>query len=143
MIDQSGDELKEAPTSNGSSLVIREASLKNGTDWAVSRTSRNGGLDFDSGLSKSLSASTPLYVLGYSFGIGANGPNDIKPLYNECSVARDGLDNGVIRISNRGFDQGNSGGPVFVKTNNRYVAVGIVSGGAGAQGLVVPISAVR
>ena len=75
--------------------------------------------------------------------MGVNNPNDIKPLYNECNVARDGLSNGVIYISNRGFDQGNSGGPVFTKTNNRYVVVGIVSGGAGAQGLVVPITAIR
>ncbi|WP_037326546.1 FHA domain-containing protein [Runella zeae] len=143
MLNQSGDETKQITADDGTSFILRIASLNNGTDWAVSRTSRNGGLDFAPSLSASLSASTPLYILGYSFGMGVNNPNDIKPLYNECNVARDGLSNGVIYISNRGFDQGNSGGPVFTKTNNRYVVVGIVSGGAGAQGLVVPITAIR
>lgn len=144
MTDQSEDVVKETTIKDkDNSVIIREASLNNGTDWAVNRTSRNGGLDFEPVLSTSLSASTPLDVLGYSFGRGANSRNDIKPLYNQCNVARDGLSNGVIYISNRGFDQGNSGGPVFIKTGNRYKVVGIVSGGSGAQGIVVPISAIK
>jgi len=143
-IDQSKDEVKQLTGEDGTSFVVRVASLNNGSDWVVNRTSRNGGLDFDSSVSESLSASTPLHVLGYSLGMGVNSRDDIKPLYNECNVARDGLSGGVIYISNRGFDPGNSGGPVFIKRDERYVVVGIVSGGAGgAQGLVVPISAVR
>ena len=48
--------------------------------------------------------------------------------------------NGVINISGRSFDRGNSGGPVFMKTNNGYVVVGIVSAGMGTQGMIIPIS---
>ena len=70
--------------------------------------------------------------------------SNLKPIYGNCTVAKDGLENGVILITNRNFEQGNSGGPVFAKVNGTYKVVGLVSAGAGSSiGLIVPISVIR
>jgi hypothetical protein len=116
-----------------------------GLDWASSTVnSKSGGLQFDKDLSSSLQASTQLYVLGYPWGLGVNSETDIKPLYSECKVSRDGLNKGIIDAGNIGIDHGNSGGPVFAKDNDgKYIVVGIVSAARSNQGFLVPISAVR
>ena len=50
---------------------------------------------------------------------------------------------GAINISNKSFDHGNSGGPVFVKEGSEYKVVGIISAGKGEQGLIIPISKIN
>jgi hypothetical protein len=142
-VERDSDVSKKMTTNDGDPFIVNIASLRNGTDWAVSKTSKNGALTYDKQLSKSLQAATKLYVLGYPFGMGVNNINDIKPIYSECNVSRDGLDNGIIDVSSRGFDPGNSGGPVFTKVNNQFVTVGIVSGLQGSQGIIVPIGAIK
>jgi hypothetical protein len=89
-----------------------------------------------------MEASTRLYVLGFPFTMGAYDSTDIRPIYSECEVSRDGLDHGRIDISGRGFDHGNSGGPVFTLVDGKYYVVGIVSAEVGAQGFIVPIAAI-
>jgi S1-C subfamily serine protease len=93
-------------------------------------------------MSRSLHAADRLCVLGFPFGNGANSAHDIRPNYSECYVSVEGLNKGLIDIGGRAFDHGNSGGPVFAISGNRYYVVGIVSAGAGMQGFIVPISAI-
>jgi cell division protein FtsB len=139
-----GQDTKTSKTDEeGNTYVFSQASLKGGSDWAYAATNKQGMLEIDGPASTSLEAATPLYVLGYSFGIGVNGANDIKPVYSDCKVSREGLDQGIIDISGRGFDQGNSGGPVFIEASNKYTVVGIVSGEHGNQGIFTPIAAIR
>jgi len=129
------------PTDEGLVLKVKKAHLDDGQDWAYCKVnSASGGLVYDSKLSTSLPAATPLYILGYPFGI-AKGSN---PVYSECKVSRDGINNGIIGISGRGFDTGNSGGPVFAQSNSgEFSVVGIVSAEQGVQGFIVPISAIQ
>lgn len=144
IIDRRNDETGKYKDKDSSEVLITLAnSLDNGSDWAVVKTDGKAGLDFNVGLSSKLPASTKLYVLGYPFGMGVNSASDIKPIYSECQVSRDGLDNGKIDISGRGFDQGNSGGPVFAMVDNKYYVVGIVSAEYGAQGYIVPLASIH
>jgi FHA domain len=142
-MDNSQDTKTSKTDEEGNTYVFSQASLKGGSDWAYAATNKQGMLEIDGPASTSLEAATPLYVLGYSFGIGVNGANDIKPVYSDCKVSREGLDQGIIDISGRGFDQGNSGGPVFIEAGNKYTVVGIVSGEHGNQGIFTPIAAIR
>lgn len=143
VVDREGDLTKKIESDN-QDYVITIASIEDGSDWATYQIAPTRGLPFNKALSKTLPASTKMYVLGYPFGIGVNNRNDIKPVYSECNVSRDGLDKGgIIDVSSRSFDPGNSGGPVFIKKNNQYVVVGIVSAIKGQQGFAVPISAIR
>ena len=142
-LDDSKDEKKSKTDEEGNTYVFSSASLKGGTDWAYAKTNLRGKIEYDEQTSTKLEASTRLYILGYSYAIGANGPNDILPTYNECQVSRDGLDNGIIDISGRAFDQGNSGGPVFILSGDKYIAVGIVSAEIGNQGILTPIASIR
>jgi hypothetical protein len=141
--DDSQDTRRSKTDEEGNTYVFSQASLRGGSDWAYARTNQRGRLEMDGQASTSLPASTRLYVLGYPFGIGANGASDISPGYSECLVSRDGLDNGIIDISGRAFDQGNSGGPVFISSNERYVVVAIVSAQVGNQGILTPIHSIR
>jgi len=128
------------------SLVFTVPNLRDGSDWAACKleSSGGGGLAFDQQLAAHLPAASTLYILGYPFGLGVNNASDIRPIYSECKVSRDNLDGGVIDISGRAFDHGNSGGPVFAVNNGgNYVVVGIVSAGKEQQGFVVPISAIQ
>lgn len=141
-IDRSDDVVNKSTDADGNQILLTLATegFKNGKDWAVCKTDAHSGLSFNKDLSRSLPAATKLYVLGFPFGMGANGATDIRPIYSECQVSRDGLDNGKIDISGRSFDQGNSGGPVFMMVNDQYYVVGIVSAEEGAQGLIVPLA---
>ncbi|MBS1659575.1 MAG: trypsin-like peptidase domain-containing protein, partial [Bacteroidetes bacterium] len=145
VIDRSQDEEGKYKEKDGTEVLVTLAtkSLDNGRDWAVVKTDGKSGLSFNVDLSSKLPASTKLYVLGYPFGMGVNSAQDIKPIYSECQVSRDGLDNGKIDISGRGFDQGNSGGPVFAMVDNKYYVIGIVSAEYGAQGYIVPLASIH
>ncbi|MEO5890901.1 MAG: FHA domain-containing protein [Ferruginibacter sp.] len=142
-LDNSNDESKSVNI-KGNDFIVTIPSLRDGFDWAVSKTSTGKGLLFDKSLSNTLPVSTELQILGYSFGIGVNSGSDIRPTYNTCKVSRSGLDKGVIDISDRNFDSGNSGGPVFMKNSKgQFIVVGIVSAGREQQGFIVPISSIQ
>ena len=139
-IDRSTDEMYKLDLADGGQAIIRMAQL-NYTDWAKLNTGYSGGLAFDAALSRSLTSRTQLEVLGFPLGMAASAGN---PIYGNCIVGADGLQEGVILITARNFEHGNSGGPVFVQKDGRYYVIGIISAGKGdAIGFIVPISAVR
>lgn len=141
-VDATGDETEQLTLDDGRQVTRRIASPSD-KDWAVARVSAGVHTDLilDREMSKSLRASSQVFALGFPFGIGANGESDIHPSYGACTVSMDGLNKGVIMVSGRSFDHGDSGGPVFALADNKYYVVGIVSAGAGAQGIIVPVSA--
>jgi S1-C subfamily serine protease len=139
-IDRSTDERFKLTLADGSQAMIRVAKL-NYTDWARVNTGYSGGLPFDAALSNSLTTRTQLEVLGFPLGMAASAGN---PIYGNCIVGADGLQEGVILITARNFEHGNSGGPVFVQKDGKYSVIGIISAGRGdAIGFIVPISAAR
>ena len=142
-INRNNDKNVSFTDENGDVFVIKKAELDS-KDWAVLNTSISGGLAYDTNLSSSLTVKTNLDVLGYPLGMTAQSGAGISPIYGSCVVSADGLQNGVIMISDRNFEHGNSGAPVFAEKNGRYYVVGIISAGAGdGIGFVVPISAVQ
>jgi S1-C subfamily serine protease len=61
-------------------------------------------------------------------------------MYSTSEVAQDGLHGGIIRITDRNFDHGNSGGPVFTFDGTKFIVIGIVSAGVGSSvGYIVPV----
>jgi hypothetical protein len=142
--NRSPDEQVEVTDEEGNSFTVSFANFQNGTDWAMVHTNRPNGLEFDSNKSNNLRQGERLHILGYPKGLGADSRDDISPLYCNTDVAQDGLHGGIIRVTNRNFDHGNSGGPVFYLDNNgNYKVIGIVSAGIGdAVGFIIPISAV-
>ena len=126
---------------NGES--IEYAYLAMSSDWAYFKTRKQGGLKYDGSLSRKLQQGESVFVLGFPYALGVadvSNQRQMQPSYSESKIARSGVTNsGVIQLSNKGFEQGNSGGPVFVKRNNDYIVVAIVSHGRESVGLVVPI----
>jgi hypothetical protein len=117
------------------------ASLTSGADWAYVKTGQTGSIPADASLSANLPAGARLEVLGYPMGDkAAQG----SCLYGSCQTSERGLHNGLIMISARNFEQGNSGGPVFYLDKDTYKAVGIVSMGKGdTRGGLIPLSNLR
>jgi len=108
------------------------------TDWAYHTSNKQGSIKYDKNLSSNLESGTEVFVLGYPFGLGSTGK--IEPLLSKSTVAVSGLRNGVILLTDRNFESGNSGGPVFVQKGNEFVCIGIVSSGKESIGFVVPIA---
>jgi V8-like Glu-specific endopeptidase len=128
---------------SGMNLVYKHANWYNHTDWASIQMNKNGGLNYDSSLSKNLPAKQRLDILGFPRARGAENLKEIKPIYSESTVARDGLDvNGTIMLSNEDTQGGNSGGPVMVYKDGKYNVVGILTGSTAGKDRVVPISAI-
>lgn len=143
--DRSGDQnLFAVDPRNGTRITLSKASLDDGKDWSVLVTNKTGNIEADTDRSNRLNQQDKLHILGYPLGLGAWSTSDISPIYGNCIVSANGLSNGVIYVTDRNFEQGNSGGPVFYRDNDKYVAVGIVSAGTGGStGLLVPISTVQ
>lgn len=100
----------------------------NGNDWAYAQTNKNGGIIADATLSSSLKAGATVHVLGFPSGLGkGDGKQDVEPIYNKMSVARDGLNNSDCIMVSEGVAHGNSGGPVFVMSDNQLKAIAVVS----------------
>ncbi len=121
--------------------------LLNDTDWAyIKNVNMSGGLKVNSERSRNLERKEKLTILGFPLGLGANSMTDINPLFSQAETAHKGLQNGVIITTATTYEQGNSGGPVFVLDGSKSAleVIGIVSAGAGrSTGFVVPISAVK
>lgn len=113
-----------------------------GGDWACMHTSYKGSLKANSPASTSLKQQTNLVVLGYPKGYYAE---NVKAIQGSCMVAADGLHRGVIVITGRNFEHGNSGGPVLqVLPDGSMEVIGIISAGYGdTVGFIVPISNIR
>jgi hypothetical protein len=136
------DDLPEEMMFDGSPHVLRSA-LKNPNDIAWAKVNEQGDLVTRPEVSENLRATQELYILGYPLGIGASNPDNMTPLYSTATVGRPGLENGSIITTSNSTEKGNSGGPVFIKANNRYEVVGVVSGGWGQNiGRIVPIASI-
>ena len=99
-------------------------------DWAYYQTDRTSNIEYDKALSTQLKAGERVYVLGFSLGKGGPQEGTVSPLYSESSIGQKGLTNeGMITITSRSFEQGNSGGPAFIKAGDKFKVVGIVSRG--------------
>lgn len=97
------------------------------TDWACANTSERGSIVIDKQLASNLPIGADLHLLGFPLGMGAVDTHSITPLYGSCKTSKAGLEDGVIRISARNYESGNSGGPVFFNDKGKLKAVGIVS----------------
>jgi hypothetical protein len=51
--------------------------------------------------------------------MGAVDTPSLSPLYGSCKTSQAGLEKGIIRISARNYESGNSGGPVFYMQNGK------------------------
>lgn len=100
-------------------------------DWAYIRTNQKGNIIVDAAKANTLPIGSDLHVLGFPHGWGAIDTYDFNCLYGSCKTSRSGLDNGIIRVSARNYESGNSGGPVFFNDNGILKVVGIVSFGQG------------
>lgn len=100
-------------------------------DWAYVRTGQKGNIVVDASKASSLPVGADLHVLGFPHGWGAIDTYNFNCLYGSCKTSRNGLDDGIIRVSARNYESGNSGGPVFYNDNGKLKAVGIVSYGQG------------
>lgn len=107
---------------------IIEASVGH-TDWAYAKAPENkkGSIIIDKELASNLPIGADLHLLGFPLGMGAIDTSDLSPLYGSCKTSLSGLENGIIRISARNYESGNSGGPVFYMHNGKLKAIGIVS----------------
>lgn len=135
---------------NGQVFNLKQANIYDGTDWAYVQTETKGSIEAAPDLSVSLVSGTELHCLGYTYGSAfqhLNNDQGLEVLYSKAHVAKDGLNNNTIIVSGFGFDNGNSGGPLFVIRNKQVSAVAIVSAGYtnpstgrdDALGSVVPI----
>ena len=142
MCDRKNFIKKSVTFENGESLEYAYLAIK--SDWAYIKTRKQGGLKYDGTLSQQLQQGESVCILGFPYMLGVadvNSQRQMQPSYSESKIARSGITSGgVIQLSNKGFEQGNSGGPVFVKRNGEYIVVAIVSHGRESVGLVVPIS---
>lgn len=101
-----------------------KSSLDGGSDWACIDAGARGKIIPGTELSSSLPAGARLEVLGYPKGFKAKGGSC---LYGSCQTSSRGLNDGMILITGKNYEKGNSGGPVFYNDNGTYKAVGVVS----------------
>lgn len=110
-------------------------------DWAYTRVNKRGSIPSDASLSSSLPAGAKLQVLGYPQNLKAEGGSC---LYGSCQTSGRGLNGGVILITGKNFEHGNSGGPVFYVDKGKPKAIGIVSFGMyDNMGGIVPLCNLR
>lgn len=115
------DESKE---SLGEGFYRIKATGSGGSDWAYVKTGHAGSIVASTSLASSLPAGARLEVLGYPRGIKSSAGSC---LYGSCQTSGRGLNGGLILISGKNYEHGNSGGPVFYNDNGTFKAVGIVS----------------
>ncbi len=108
----------------GNNLSRIKANGTGGTDWAYVDVSQKGSIMGDASLSANLPAGVRLEVLGYPMGHKSEGGSC---LYGSCQTSGRGLNGGLILITGKNYEHGNSGGPVFYNDKGTYKAVGIVS----------------
>lgn len=101
-----------------------------GHDWAYIQTDKTSNIEYDRDLSTRQNAGEKVYILGYSLGKGGPKEGKVNPFYCESTIGQEGLSSdGMITITSRSFEQGNSGGPAFVKAGDSFKVIGIVSKG--------------
>ena len=133
---EKGEIIKEIPA--GTNIRIGASGI---FDFAYFHHNGNG-LKANKELSVKLKQGTKLYILGYPHGWN-KGEN---PIYSEAVCSQDGLSKelgNTIMVSNNNTEGGNSGGPIFVKTEKGWEVVAIVSGRNAQKGRFVPIAVIE
>lgn len=126
---------------NGNTYKVKEALWEN--DWAWIKTKYKGSLSASFSMSNKLDISSKLHILGYPYSLGVSDKG-MTPLYSSSDVSTQGLSEGMIQLTNRNFEPGNSGGPALYEENGKLKVVGIVSCTVGTSlGYLVPISKVK
>lgn len=115
------DEKKVQITDNLSRVKANGAG---GADWAYVKAGQTGSIVGDASLSANLPAGVRLEVLGYPMGHKSEAGSC---LYGSCQTSGRGLNGGLILVTGKNYEHGNSGGPVFYNDNGTFKAVGIVS----------------
>lgn len=137
-MNDSSDDVLRATDNDGNDFLITKANLDE-TDWSYARTNKNGVIVPNPDLSTQLPQMERLFILGYPLGIGASNEG-VSPIYGNSIVSTQGLQDGVIMVTDRNFEQGNSGGPAFILKDGEYQVVGIISAGlSNTIGFIVPI----
>ncbi len=108
----------------GEGKSITRATGAKGSDWAYANVGQAGSIKADASLSSQLPAGSRLEVLGYPRGHSSSSGSC---LYGSCQTSGRGLNEGLILITGKNYEHGNSGGPVFYDDNGTFKAVGIVS----------------
>lgn len=128
-------------TASGESVALVKAIPQQ--DWAVMQTTyKSGMIKLSPQWAQQLPQTESLHVLGYPSGELFQDKNRLEPLYSTTTVAQSGIKNGFINVSNRSFDAGNSGGPVFVYKENQFWVVGLVASKVGEIGRIIPVTAI-
>lgn len=140
--DSSKDKIYTFPKVNALSLFegvkIRIGALGD-MDYAYVQTNRTHGLKAARSKSTSLQQGTTLYILGYPHGWAAKD----APILSTATCSQTGLSRdfeGTIMASNNNTESGNSGGPIFIQTEDGLEVVAIVSGRNYEKGRFVPMS---
>lgn len=139
---------KVAKDANGNPVVLAQVpagtNIRIGAggavDFAYVQNNLKKGLKSNKRISTELKQGTQLYVLGYPHGWGKG-----KPIFSTAICSQNGLSEelgGTIMVSNNNTEGGNSGGPIFIKTQSGWEVVAIVSGSNAAKGRFVPISVI-
>lgn len=143
-INRSDDQVGRLDTDyndDGEQDLVCIANLNN-TDWAYINTSFKGSLKVCKDVENTIKKNVKLRVYGYPGGYEVDHHTAIS---GSCVVAKNGLDNGLIIVTERNFEHGNSGGPVLaVNPDGSAVVVGLISSGYGdTVGHIVSISNVK
>ncbi len=126
--DFSSDQLKQV-TYKGQTGAMRIPDYFHGKDWAYVQTGYNDGMAYDPDLSLNLKAGTQLFVLGYSYGTQFRESGNMEPYFSTAKVTQSGIEQGTVRVTEAGWDGGNSGGPVFtLNEEGEPVVIGLVTG---------------
>jgi pSer/pThr/pTyr-binding forkhead associated (FHA) protein len=126
---------------DGNTYSLKEVDWEH--DWAWIQTKYKGKLSASYTTSSKLDISNKLHILGYPYSLGIS-EKGMTPLYSSSDVSSKGLSDGMIQLTNRNFEHGNSGGPALFEENGKLKVVGIVSSGIGSSlGFLVPISKVK
>lgn len=108
---------------------VLTVAMLNNTDWAYVNTHLKGTLKVNKNVKQTIKRDTKLIVLGYP---GGYVTKNVEALEGSCVIAANGLQDGLIVVTDRNFEQGNSGGPVLIVRPDRTAeVVGIVSSGYG------------
>lgn len=143
--NRSADEIKKSTDEDGNLIIFKIAGF-NANDWAYTNVNKKGIISSTPDVNSCLKQQQKLHILGYPMGLGAKSLSNVTPIYGNCIISSTQLQAGYIPVTDRNFEHGNSGGPVFYfdESEGKYYVVGIVSARAGSNtGFIVPINALR
>ncbi|WP_372793714.1 FHA domain-containing protein [Lutibacter sp.] len=126
---------------DGQDIKLKYASIDN-TDWAYAEIKEKATLIASKERAEKLNALTTIITAGYPFSVGAGFSGNVSPIIGKASVGKDGLEGGMILLTDTSIQKGNSGGPAFiVNEKGNYAVIGIISAIVGSElGMLVPIS---